>query len=115
MQELPDRFWSKVDQSAGPNACWPWTAYRNPGGYGEVNPAHLFPATRAANHADMRAKGRSAPGERRWNARLTADAVRTIREEAAVGADRGALAKRFGISRRTVGKVITRSLWAHVQ
>ena len=28
------RFWSKVDRSGGPAACWPWTAYRNSLGYG---------------------------------------------------------------------------------
>lgn len=29
------RFWSKVDKSAGPDACWPWTAWCNPRfGYG---------------------------------------------------------------------------------
>lgn len=28
------RFWPKVDRSGGPAACWPWTAGRNPDGYG---------------------------------------------------------------------------------
>ena len=28
------RFWSKVDRSGGPNACWPWTALRKDTGYG---------------------------------------------------------------------------------
>lgn len=29
------RFWGKVDKSAGPEACWPWKAWRNPRfGYG---------------------------------------------------------------------------------
>ena len=28
------RFWSKVDRSAGPDACWQWTAYRTELGYG---------------------------------------------------------------------------------
>lgn len=32
---LADRFWPKVDRSAGPDACWPWTAYRLRG-YGRV-------------------------------------------------------------------------------
>jgi len=27
-------FWSKVDKSGGPDACWPWTAYVAPNGYG---------------------------------------------------------------------------------
>lgn len=29
-----DLFWAKVDQSAGATNCWPWTAYKSPGGYG---------------------------------------------------------------------------------
>lgn len=24
-EPLAERFWAKVDQSAGPDACWPWT------------------------------------------------------------------------------------------
>ncbi len=28
------RFWAKVDQSGGPNACWPWKGCRNSYGYG---------------------------------------------------------------------------------
>lgn len=31
---MADRFWSKVDRSDGPEACWPWTAYRMRQGYG---------------------------------------------------------------------------------
>ena len=30
------RFWTHVDQSNGPDACWPWTAYRDRGGYGRM-------------------------------------------------------------------------------
>lgn len=30
-----DRFWSKVDKSGGPDACWTWTAARNRNGYGQ--------------------------------------------------------------------------------
>lgn len=33
-----DRFWAKVDRSAGPNACWPWTAGTNAPGYGVFHP-----------------------------------------------------------------------------
>jgi hypothetical protein len=31
---LEERFWSKVDRSAGPEACWLWIASRGPNGYG---------------------------------------------------------------------------------
>lgn len=36
VRSLPDekRFWSKVDKSAGPDACWPWLAGQNGEGYG---------------------------------------------------------------------------------
>ena len=33
---LAERFWEKVDRSAGPDACWPWTANRLPSGYGLI-------------------------------------------------------------------------------
>lgn len=29
-----ERFWAKVDTSAGPEGCWPWTAARRREGYG---------------------------------------------------------------------------------
>lgn len=31
---LADRFWAKVDRSAGRTACWPWTASTDSFGYG---------------------------------------------------------------------------------
>lgn len=31
---LEERFWSKVDRTGGPDACWPWLAAKNPDGYG---------------------------------------------------------------------------------
>jgi HNH endonuclease len=39
------RFWAKVDRSAGPDSCWPWTGYRNPAGYGQINVSHHRPRT----------------------------------------------------------------------
>ena len=33
---LAERFWPKVDRSGGPDACWPWTAFRLPWGYGQI-------------------------------------------------------------------------------
>lgn len=34
---VEERFWSKVDQSGGSDACWPWTAavWADRGGYGK--------------------------------------------------------------------------------
>ena len=37
MSELNrEAFWSSVDRSAGPGACWPWTGARTADGYGLV-------------------------------------------------------------------------------
>jgi hypothetical protein len=33
---LAERFWSKVDRSGGPDACWPWTGRCYAAGYGQV-------------------------------------------------------------------------------
>lgn len=35
MERLERRFWSKVDRSGGPDACWPWIASRLVDGYGQ--------------------------------------------------------------------------------
>ena len=35
--ELVSRFWSKVDQSGGPNTCWEWQAKTQNGGYGIIH------------------------------------------------------------------------------
>jgi hypothetical protein len=34
-QDVIERFWSKVDKSGGPEACWPWTRSKNAKGYGQ--------------------------------------------------------------------------------
>lgn len=39
-KEQVEAFWSKVDRSGGPDACWPWTAARNAKtGYGIFHPS----------------------------------------------------------------------------
>lgn len=35
-EERVSSFWSKVDQSGGPDACWPWIGGKYPSGYGAV-------------------------------------------------------------------------------
>lgn len=34
VQSVADRFWSKVDKSGGPDACWMWKCGKNKKGYG---------------------------------------------------------------------------------
>lgn len=37
---LEARFWRKVDRSAGPDGCWPWTRGRTRGSYGRFSIRH---------------------------------------------------------------------------
>ncbi len=44
-----DRFWSKVNRSGGPNACWEWQASLNNKGYGRISiRGQCFIASRVA-------------------------------------------------------------------
>lgn len=56
------RFWAKVDRSAGPDGCWPWTAGCDNNGYGQVRVGVRI--IRAARVALELATGR--PLGKRW-------------------------------------------------
>lgn len=34
---VDERFWQRVDKTAGEDACWPWTARRDRRGYGRIS------------------------------------------------------------------------------
>lgn len=96
------------------------------------NPTHLFLGTQADNMADMARKGRAnrtsrllgdahplrinphlaARGERVGGARLTEADVCLILSS---NESQRALARRFGVSRRTVAFVQQRKTWRHVE
>ena len=52
---LESAFWTKVDRSGGPDACWPWIKIRDQNGYGRwgvmvaLNVERTMPAHRAAD------------------------------------------------------------------
>lgn len=95
-----------------------------------VRPDHLFLGTAADNNTDMARKDRHARGERhgyatspeRWargerqgGAKLTGPAVLRIREEYARGGiTQSQLALEHGVSRRTIGMVVTGRTWTHL-
>ena len=45
---LAERFWAKVDKSAGPNGCWIWIASRSSDGYGRIEKSGTTVAHRVA-------------------------------------------------------------------
>lgn len=84
-----------------------------------VRPDHLFLGTQEDNVRDMVAKGRAnltgIRGERHHDAKLTADDVREIRRMHAAG-EGGymRLAKRFGVRRTSILKIVRRQTWKDV-
>lgn len=84
-----------------------------------VRPDHLFLGTHADNTHDMMAKGRcgksGAPGIRNSKARLTEEQVREIRRDYC--GRRGqiaAIARRYGITRQSIGRIVDGTGWRHV-
>jgi hypothetical protein len=61
-QKRIDLFWSRVDQSAGPDGCWPWTGCRYNAGYGSFHWRHKMRGTNRV--AWEIANGQQAPDDR---------------------------------------------------
>lgn len=94
-----------------------------------TNPSHLFVGTQADNMADAVRKGRirkgeysfvhihperMARGERHGHARLKEDDVICIREAYAGGSSQYVLARRFGVSRTNIERIIHSETWRHL-
>ncbi len=79
-----------------------------------VRPDHLFLGTHRDNMNDMKAKGRQAAGIRHPAAKLTIEAVLTIRCGAHDAAARAELAQINGVSVSTVKAIQNGRLWRHV-
>lgn len=56
--QLAGEFWGKVDQSGGPDACWPWRGRVSPLGYGR---GYFGDTTYAHRHALILVSGIVAP------------------------------------------------------
>ena len=76
-----------------------------------VRPDHLFLGTAKDNTLDMLAKGRCHLGEAHYGAKLTEDAVRTIRQAVE---SVGELARVYGVSPRTIRDARGGKCWRHV-
>jgi HNH endonuclease len=80
-----------------------------------VNYMHLSVGTSADNNADKVSKGRHAYGERNGGSKLTERQVAQILVRLAMGENRRALARDFGIHGRTIQKIAGGELWMHIQ
>jgi hypothetical protein len=93
------------------------------------NEKHLFLGTKGVNNADRSAKGRSATGDRsgarrhpesllrgeaHHQAKLTSAGVREIKGLLANGQTQLSIARRFGVSQRTILNISKGRVWRHV-
>lgn len=86
-----------------------------------VRPSHLFLGTQLANIHDAIDKGRMPPsafgnyfGSCNHNAKIDADAVRSIRALHQRGVDGSAIARMFGVSKSAISSVLLGKTWKHV-
>lgn len=83
------------------------------------NPDHLEIGTQHDNSRDMLERGRQnnnpVRGEAHGCARLTEDDVRAIRARRASGETQKSIAESFGVDPSTVGLIVRRQHWSHVQ
>lgn len=82
------------------------------------NPGHLFQGTGVDNANDCKSKGRKyiESGSRRYNAKLTEDDVKWLREQS-VSRRYGWLtqmAKKFGVTKSTIGNAISGFRWKQI-
>jgi hypothetical protein len=82
-----------------------------------VNPEHLFIGTAFDNMRDAMRKGRlklpTNKGNRNPRAVLTKDQVIAIRKEYdEVGTSHRCLAMRYGVAKRTIGKLLVGQTWS---
>ena len=77
------------------------------------NPNHLFLGAHRDNMDDMMAKGRQNQGDRHGMARLNCETVAAIRWLYHTGESKRDLARRFGVDRATILRVVRNNLWTH--
>jgi hypothetical protein len=77
-----------------------------------VNPAHLFLGTVKDNQEDAKAKGRTCPGEKNGNHKLTEEIVQAIRSDTRSS---WVCCKDYGVSQCTVVRIRNKQIWAHLQ
>lgn len=76
-----------------------------------VNPDHLFLGTLQENFKDMRLKGRSCKGSKKWSAKLTEEQVLAIRKDSRSSF---VIGKEYGVSKVAIEMIKRRATWRHI-
>lgn len=79
------------------------------------NPAHLLAGTQKLNALDRAAKGRGVRGHRVNTSKLTEDQIRDMRSRSISRGTKAALAREFGISKTSVGLILSGRHWKHLE
>lgn len=79
-----------------------------------VNPGHLVDGSFYDNMQDAIDRNRFRHNEQHWNAKLTADDVRMIRELASAGIRHQMIADNYGVCRSAVTNIVNRKAWRQV-
>jgi hypothetical protein len=79
-----------------------------------INPAHLTLGGQQENMSDMVERGRSLPGERQPNAKLTDAQALEIIARLQDGEGQRALSREFGVSHTTVNEIALNKRWTHL-
>lgn len=77
-------------------------------------PSHLSVGTAADNAADRERDGRTARGSRNGASKLTEDEVARMKCAAQLGEKARCLAEEYGVSTRTIYRILADELWTHV-
>jgi hypothetical protein len=67
------------------------------------------------NHADKKRHGTQLRGDAVPGAKLNAEVIQIIRHEVTQGVSRKALASRFSVTESSIGHIVNRKTWSHVQ
>lgn len=71
--------------------------------------------THKGNHADRSDHGTSNAGTTNGMSRLTENAIRKIRKDAAAGIQKSVLIAEHGVGRRAIERIVRKERWGHIE